>query len=117
MSNEYTSEERAYAIKARNDERAERARQTLLFFKSQQMGEAGPVGEEEVIDLLVDLRHLVDRWATMGDSFGNTDVAPFEQMLQSSENHYEAERDGDDFDEFPCQYEEHIQEYRDERTL
>jgi len=44
-----------------NEERCERAIQTLEFYKAQCLMEDGPVGQDDLVDLLSDLRHLVAR--------------------------------------------------------
>lgn len=43
-----------------NSTRARRARQTLTYYKENCLVEGGPVGKEDVTDILTDLRHLCD---------------------------------------------------------
>lgn len=41
----------------RNEERANRAATTMQFYKAEGLGEAGPVCEDTLADLLTDMRH------------------------------------------------------------
>lgn len=41
-----------------NETRRDRAKETLEFYKYAQLRESGPIGGDDFVDLLTDLRHL-----------------------------------------------------------
>lgn len=63
-----------------NEERVNRITGTLDFYKRKMLGEGGPVTEDEVTDLLTDLRHYCQR-----------EAIDFEAALTMSAMHFEAE--------------------------
>lgn len=69
-----------------NQERADSAKKALEYYKKEQLKESGPISEESIIDLLVDLRHLLERRA--GDDL------PFDDLVRISEYHYTTEAAG-----------------------
>ncbi|KAF0234884.1 hypothetical protein [Fundidesulfovibrio putealis] len=67
-----------------NEERRERAMQALEFYKAQCLGEGGQVGQDDLTDLLSDLRHLAAHEAEDFD---------FADAVRLSETHFEEEQD------------------------
>jgi len=60
-----------------NEERRERARHAVLQYKRVELKEAGDISEEDIIDLLTDLRHYTGK--------------EMNRLIAMSENHYYAE--------------------------
>lgn len=67
-----------------NEERRERAMQALEFYKAQCLGEGGPVGQDDLTDLLSDLRHLAAR---------EFEDFHFADAVRLSEMHFDEEQD------------------------
>ena len=67
-----------------NEERRERAMQALEFYKAQCLGEDGPIGQDDLTDLLSDLRHLAAR---------EVEDFHFDDAVRLSETDFEEEQD------------------------
>ncbi len=72
-----------------NEDRTNRVTDTLGFYKHTALGESGPITEDEVTDILTDLRHYCQR-----------ESIDFEEAITMSAIHFEAEilEGGEDHD-------------------
>ena len=73
-------------ISKENRERAIRATQALDNYKTICLGETGVLGQEDITDLLTDIRHLCEIFNGIFD---------FKNAVNSSLRHFKAERNGE----------------------
>lgn len=107
--NDFTPEQRKLAIAKKLDSRADRAYEATFHYSQLISPGSTMYLEESLIDMMVDIRHLIDRHNRDAEH-----TLDFARLAEISEGHYEAEASGDDFDEAPFAYEQELEEAKEE---